>query len=97
MSTGFELSRRRDNVRRPALKYFSRTLTRSLRPELMEVEMTDFPLITKILKGARTPLESLVFKVLTESGMGTLRLTADAARQLAAQISSVLPPQEASD
>ena len=59
--------------------------------------MTDFPLITKILKGARTPLESLVFEVLTESGMGTLRLTADAARQLAAQISSVLPPQEASD
>ncbi len=59
--------------------------------------MTDFPLITKILKGTHAPLEPLAFEVLTESGMGTLRLTPDAARQLAAQISSALPDKQASD
>ncbi len=59
--------------------------------------MADFPLITKILKGAHTPLEPLAFEVLTESGMGTLRLTPDAARQIAAQISSVLPDKQVSD
>ena len=59
--------------------------------------MSDFPLITSILKGEHRPSEPLAFEVLTESGTGTLRLTPDAARQLAAQISSVLPDKQVSD
>ena len=44
--------------------------------------MSDFPLITSILKGEHRPLEPLAFEVMTESGMRTLRFTPDAARQV---------------
>ncbi len=65
--------------------------------EPTEVQISDFPMITSIVRGEHRPLEPLAFKVMTESGMGTLRLTPDAARQLAAHISAELPDKQASD
>ena len=62
-----------------------------------EIQMSDFPLITSILKGEHRPLEPLAFEVMTESGMRTLRFTPDAARQFAAHISAELPDKQASE